>query len=93
MQNGYGDGKGTHVYCYVCLMTGEYDDTPEWPFQGEITIKRLNQVEDINHWANVIRLDELTSLRCIRRVFCKDYGNKWGLHKFISLSEQGSEKR
>ena len=29
-----GSGKGTHVSCYVYLMSGEYDDILEWPFKG-----------------------------------------------------------
>ena len=41
--NGYGDGKGTHVSCFVCL---KYDDTLEWPFQGVVTVELLNQLED-----------------------------------------------
>ena len=38
-----------HVSCYVCLMTGENDDTLEWPFQGKLTMELLNQLEDENH--------------------------------------------
>ena len=37
-----------HVSCYICLMTGEYDDTLEWPFQGKVTMEILNH-EDENH--------------------------------------------
>ena len=52
--NGDGNGKGTHVSCYICLMSGEYDDTLEWPFRGEVTIELLNQLADSSHFkANI----------------------------------------
>ena len=38
-----------HVSCYICLMTGQYDDTLEWPFQGKVTMELLNQMEGVNH--------------------------------------------
>uniref|UniRef100_A0A1X7TMG6 TRAF-type domain-containing protein n=1 Tax=Amphimedon queenslandica TaxID=400682 RepID=A0A1X7TMG6_AMPQE len=39
----------THVSCHIYPMEGEYDDTLEWHFQGKVTIKLLNQLEDKNH--------------------------------------------
>ena len=33
-------------------MPGEYDDTLEWPFQGEVTVELLNQLEDTGHYNN-----------------------------------------
>ena len=43
--NGTGDGKGTHVSVFVCLVRGEFDDDLKWPFSGRITIqlKRKDQ--------------------------------------------------
>uniref|UniRef100_A0A1X7U8K0 RING-type E3 ubiquitin transferase n=1 Tax=Amphimedon queenslandica TaxID=400682 RepID=A0A1X7U8K0_AMPQE len=58
--NGNGKGKGTHISCFICLMAGAYDDTLEWPFQGEITIELLNQLEDKNHKKITIQYNEST---------------------------------
>ena len=56
--NGNGDGKNTHVSLYVCLMSGEYDDALEWPFQEEVTMELLNQLEDKNHMKTVVKFNE-----------------------------------
>ncbi|XP_003388776.1 PREDICTED: TNF receptor-associated factor 5-like [Amphimedon queenslandica] len=81
--NGYGDGKGTHVSCFICLMAGEYDDILEWPFQGEITIELLNQLEDKNHMKRIIPFNESTPPEQKQRV---NEGRSTGLghHRFIS---------
>ena len=33
--NGIGNGEGTHVSVFTCLMQGPYDDQLKWPFRGE----------------------------------------------------------
>lgn len=38
-----------YLSCYIYFTKGRYDDTLEWPFQGEITIELLNQLEDENY--------------------------------------------
>ena len=40
--NGNGEGKGTHVSVFVCLMRGEFDDDLKWPFSAYITIELKN---------------------------------------------------
>ncbi|XP_011408938.2 PREDICTED: TNF receptor-associated factor 5-like [Amphimedon queenslandica] len=77
--NGEGDGKGTHVSCYIYLMAGEYDDTLEWPFQGEVTIELLNQLEDKNHWKQTFKL-KISS----PHEQPNPYTAGWGSYKFIS---------
>ena len=47
--NGCGDGKGTHVSVFVCLMRGDNDDNLKWPFKGTIKVSLLNQLEDGQH--------------------------------------------
>ena len=47
--NGDGDGEGTHISVFACLMRGENDDHVPWPFTGTVTFKLLNQLEDENH--------------------------------------------
>ena len=87
--NGDGIGEGTHVSCFICLMSGEYDDVLEWPFQGEVTVELLNQLEDKNHYKETIEFDESTPQECNEKVANEHYGNEWGYHQFISHSQLG----
>ena len=86
--NGHGDGKGTHVSCFFNLMPGEYDDVLEWPFQGEVTVKLLNQLEDKNHYKRAICFNHETSdeYKCKKK---KEDTYGWGYHKFISHTKLG----
>ena len=47
--NGDGSGKGTHLSVYARLMEGEHDDELEWPFEGWMTFKLLNQKKFYGH--------------------------------------------
>ena len=76
--NGTGEGRGTHISCYTCLMPGDYDDTLEWPFKGEVTIELLNQLEDKNHHKCTTN-----PVLSVPRVAGKHYGDGWGKPKFI----------
>ena len=87
--NGVGDGKGTHVSCFICLMSGEYDDILEWPFQGEVTVELLNQLEDKNHYKDITEFDESTPQKCKERIVGKQYGSGWGCDQVISHSQLG----
>ncbi len=48
--NGCGDGEGTYVAVFACLMKGDNDDSLSWPFTGTVIIELLNQLEDKNHY-------------------------------------------
>ena len=47
--NGFGEGAGTHVSVYACLMKGRNDDTLPWPFTGKVTFMLLNELGDKDH--------------------------------------------
>ncbi|XP_003388779.1 PREDICTED: TNF receptor-associated factor 4-like [Amphimedon queenslandica] len=85
--NGCDDGEDTHVSCYICLMAGEYDDILEWPFQGEVTVELLNQLEDKNHCKLSVPFDESTPDRYKQRV--REGRNTVGMgrQKFIPHEE------
>ena len=83
--NGSGDGEDTHIY----LISGEYVDILEWPFQGEVTVELLNQLEDKNHCKDTIEFYESTLRECNERVVGKQYGTGWGCPQFISHSQLG----
>ncbi|XP_019860788.1 PREDICTED: TNF receptor-associated factor 5-like [Amphimedon queenslandica] len=80
------DSKGTHVSCYIHLMAGKCDDTLEWPFQGEVTIELLNQLEDKNHWQFTISFDESTDGDCKQRV-TEEGSSGWGTTQFVPHSQ------
>ena len=48
--NSYGKGKGTHISIDARLMKGDYDNSLQWPFEGEIVVKLLNWREDNRHY-------------------------------------------
>ena len=47
--NGLDDAEGTHVSVSLFMMRGENDDDLVWPFQGEVSVTLLNQLEDKDH--------------------------------------------
>ena len=87
--NGYGIGKGTHVSCGICLMSGEYDDILEWPFHGEVTIELLNQLEDENHHKRIIGFNESTPQNFKSQVIGRERAERGGpgYQQFISHSQ------
>ena len=48
--NGYGEGKGTHISIFARLMKGDYDNSLQWPFEGEIVVNLLNWRGDSCHY-------------------------------------------
>ena len=83
--NGYGDGKGTHVSVGACLMRGESDADLKWPFEGNVTIVMLNQLEDSNHTKDIIRFTDTTNPEAITRVTgMKRAPRGSGHHTFIT---------
>jgi len=66
--NGCGEGKGTHVSVYAHLMRGEFDAHLKWPFQAQVTIAMLNQLENNNHIKNTFEFTNTTDSKAIGRV-------------------------
>ncbi len=88
--NGYDDGEGTHVSCYIFLMRGEFDNHLRWPFRGAITITVLNQREDYDHCNVPIDFDDETPDKYTEQVTSgEDADNGWGYSQFIPHSELG----
>ena len=46
--NGDGNGIGTHISVYACVMRGGYDDELEWPFEGALSVQLHNWKGDKN---------------------------------------------
>ena len=83
------DNNDNHfISCYINLMSGEYDDTLEWPFQGKVTIELLNQLEDKNHKKYTTCFNESVPEECKQRVpKGEDDAEGWGTCEFISHSK------
>ena len=61
--NGDGDGKGSHVSVFACVLEGKYDTGLKWPLTGHLTCMLLNQLEDKNHYTAVINFTAEANVR------------------------------
>ena len=84
--NGNASGRGTHLSVFVCLMQGEFDDQLEWPFQGKITIKLVNQEEDRDHVTKTF-YSRSAGERCERVMTKERIKNGWGIGQFLPHAE------
>ena len=65
------------INCCLALLPGEYDDTLEWPFQGEVTVELLNQLEDKDHIKMIIPFNEDTPDQYKNRVVPPNVNGEW----------------
>jgi TNF receptor-associated factor 4 len=87
--NGNGDGLGTHVSVFVCLMRGEFDFHLKWPFEGGVFVRLLNQNDTKRYFQAEIHMT--------KTVIAKGSGNQvtdakmtssgFGLSQFISHAD------
>ena len=88
-RNGYklcliADLNDTHLSVYVHLMRGKFDDQLQWPFQGNVTVRLLNQRDGKYHEHTI----HFTKLNNAGRVIKTDISNGGiGITNFISHSE------
>ena len=85
--NGQGDGKGTHVSVFLCLMKGENDDTLTWPIRYKCTITLLNQLKDEDHYLDTIDYTTDEADDSNSRVLSGKRGRGWGYTRFIPHDE------
>ena len=50
LANGHGEGKDTHISIGANLMRGDYDNSLQWPFEGDVVIELLNWRKDKDHY-------------------------------------------
>ena len=82
--NGFGNGKGTHVSVFVCLMRGEFDDLLKWPFRGDVTIQLKKT--DPPHYQDIVHLNDSTPNKSV----CKptqERNTGWGHGRYISHAD------
>ena len=84
--NGTGDGLGTHVTIYTCIMRGPFDADLKWPFRGDVTIQIVNQAGEDNHQERVIPYTDQTPDSSAGRVTDKERSDGWGFNTFLPHS-------
>ena len=80
--DGCGEGKGTHLSAFTKIIQGKFDRQLEWPFQGQITFKLLDQQGD-QHFTYTTRYDADTPDNCKCRVTGRVGSSRWGFSSFI----------
>ena len=61
-----------------------------WPFQNDITIQLLNQLEDTNHHAYCFHFSKATDPEVVNRVTSGERAkNAWGTSTFIRHTDLG----
>ena len=75
--NGDGEDEGTHVSVFASILKGKYDDNLKWPFIGKIKFMLLNQLEDKNHYQDIMELTAEDNAQA---------GSAWGKPPFIPHS-------
>ena len=90
--DGFGEGTGTHISVYACLMKGKNDDNLPWPFTGEVIATLLNQLEDENHYTRTLKFPK--DNEATRRVVNDDMApTGCGGPKFIAYNKLNFDAR
>ena len=82
--DGYGDGEGTHLSVFLCLMKGPHDDELTWPLRGKFEVKLLNQISDSEHYSKMIEFNDATPDDQSGRIIEGNRSRGWGKQKYIS---------
>ena len=86
--NGNGNGKGTHVSVFLFLMRGMFDDDLKWPFQDDVTIELVNQLNPTSNLVREIRFSRTSDPEIVSKVTSRDRAaSGFGWYKFIAHSE------
>ena len=88
--NGYGDGKGTHVSIFLCMMGGAYDASLKWPFQGNVIIQIVNQAKNDSYYQRSIQFTDRTDSNTGRVTHRERWAGQ-GFSQFISHSSLDSD--
>ena len=95
--NGSMEGRGTHVSVYAYLMCGEFDDELEWPFNGVVVVRLLNQHREKDHYEKVIGFESAQSHGTADRVTIGSRALRGqGFSQFIphiDISQDSARKR
>ncbi len=86
--SGWRTGERTHISVFVHFMRGEFDDSLNWPFRGNISVRLIDQLRGEDHWDQIIDYNYWTDSKTDDRVTDRDRAELgWGIYKFIKQSE------
>ena len=84
--NGVVKGEKTHLSLFLGNIKGEYDAISEWPFPKKVTLKLIDQQENLDDRKTVslplTGTEEAWKSRPVKREGCD-----WGFDKFLSHDE------
>ena len=81
--NGHKSGTDTHLSVYVRLVSGNFDNQLDWPFQGSVFVNLMDQRDDADHWVEKIEFDGELIPGVTPEVRKGNKDTEWGNDRFI----------
>ena len=81
--NGHKDGTNTHLSVYIRLMSGDFDNQVDWPFQGSVFVNLIDQRDDADHWVEKIEFDGEIISGTTPPIRKGNRDTEWGMERFI----------
>lgn len=78
---------GACISVWVHVLKGDFDSILTWPFQGQLTLQLMNQLQDTNHHTDSVCLTNCNVPSCINRLTTRKRGAAWGFPRFLSHSD------
>ena len=85
--NGCGDGLGTHVSIFTCIMRSPFDAGLKWPFRGNVTVQIVNQAGG-NNCQEVIDYTGEVPDECAGRMNDDERADSLGYHQFAVMNTE-----
>ena len=82
--NGHKSGENTHISVYIRLVSGDFDNQLDWPFQGSVYVSLMDQRDDDDHWVEKIEFNEEPIPGSSPEVKKGTKNTEWGNERFIS---------
>ena len=82
--NGHKSGENTHISVYIRLVSGDFDNQLDWPFQGSVYVSLMDQRDDDDHWVEKIEFNEEPIPGSLPEVKKGTKNTEWGNERFIS---------
>ena len=80
---------GSCISVWFHILRGDFDNILSWPFQGQLTLQLMNQLEDTNHHTDSVCLTNCNVSSCINRLTTGERATAWGFPGFLPLSDLG----
>ena len=89
--NGTSDAKGKYLSVFGYIMRSNFYIHLKWPFQGDVMVTLVNQLQDKEHFTYIINFRNART-SAARRVTTGERAQiGWGAHEFLPQSEVGHD--